>query len=35
MAIRNLVKEGDPVLAKICRDVEKLDNKRDALLDDR
>ena len=34
MAIRNIVKEGDPVLAKICRPVEKFDEKLAVLLDD-
>ena len=34
MAIRNIVKEGDPVLTKICRPVEKFDEKLAALLDD-
>ncbi len=34
MAIRNIVKEGDPVLSKICRPVEKFDNKLALLLDD-
>ena len=34
MAIRNIVKEGDPVLGKICRPVEKFDAKLAALLDD-
>ena len=34
MAIRNIVKEGDPVLNKICRPVEKFDNRLAVLLDD-
>ena len=34
MAIRNIVKEGDPVLAKKCRPVEKFDSKLAQLLDD-
>lgn len=34
MAIRNIVKEGDPVLNKVCRPVEKFDAKLAALLDD-
>lgn len=34
MAIRNIVKEGDPVLTKICRPVEKFDEKLATLLDD-
>ena len=34
MAIRNIVKDGDPVLAKKCRPVEKFDEKLAQLLDD-
>lgn len=34
MAIRNIVKEGDPVLTKVCRPVEKFDEKLAALIDD-
>lgn len=34
MAIRNIVKEGDPVLSKVCRPVEKFDEKLGILLDD-
>ncbi|MCI8359710.1 MAG: peptide deformylase [Clostridiales bacterium] len=34
MAIRNIVKEGDPVLTKVCRPVEKFDEKLAVLLDD-
>lgn len=34
MAIRNIVKEGDPVLTKKCRTVEKFDDKLAQLLDD-
>ena len=34
MAIRNIVKEGDPVLQKKCRPVEKFDEKLWQVLDD-
>lgn len=34
MAIRNIVKSGDPVLEKKCRKVEKFDEKLHLLLDD-
>lgn len=34
MAIRNIVKEGDPVLTKRCRPVEKFDEKLAQLIDD-
>ncbi len=34
MAIRNIIKEGDPFLNKICRPVEKFDDKLAILLDD-
>ena len=34
MAIRNIVKEGDDVLAKVCRPVERFANKLAILLDD-
>ncbi len=34
MAIRNIVKTGDPVLTKVCRPVEKFDAKLHQLLDD-
>ena len=34
MAIRNIVKEGDPILNKVCRKVEKFDGKLLELLDD-
>lgn len=34
MAIRNIVKEGDPVLNKKCRPVEKYDAKLAQLIDD-
>ena len=34
MAIRNIVKEGDQVLMKKCRPVEKFDEKLHQLLDD-
>lgn len=34
MAIRNIVKVGDPVLSKKCRTVEKIDDRIIALLDD-
>ena len=34
MAIRNIVKEGDEILTKICRPVEKFDKRLGILLDD-
>lgn len=34
MAIRNIVKEGDEILAKVCRPVEKFDDKLAQMLDD-
>ncbi len=34
MAIRNIVKDGDPILTKKCRPVEKFDAKLGILLDD-
>ena len=34
MAIRNIVKDGDPILKKKCRPVEKFDAKLGILLDD-
>lgn len=34
MAIRNIVKEGDPILNKVCRPVEKFDQRLATLLDD-
>lgn len=34
MAIRNIVKDGDPILKKKCRPVEKFDKKLADLLDD-
>lgn len=34
MAIRNIVKEGDPVLTKKCRTVEKFDDRLFELIDD-
>lgn len=34
MAIRNIVKEGDPVLSKKCRPVEQFDGKLAQLIDD-
>ena len=34
MAIRNIVKDGDPILLKKCRPVEKFDAKLAILLDD-
>ncbi len=34
MAIRNIVKEGDPVLRKVCRSVLSFDDKLAILLDD-
>ena len=34
MALRNIIKEGDPVLNKKCRPVEKFDSRLHVLLDD-
>ena len=34
MAIRNIVKEGDPILTKVCRPVEKFDEKLATLIED-
>lgn len=34
MALRNIVKEGDPILNKVCRPVTKFDQKLATLLDD-
>lgn len=34
MAIRNIVKEGDPILRKKCRDVINFDGRLHTLLDD-
>ena len=34
MAIRNIVKDGDEILTKVCRPVEKFDSKLGMLLDD-
>lgn len=34
MAIRNIVKKGDPILSKVCRKIEKFDEKLWQLLDD-
>lgn len=34
MALRNIVKDGDPVLRKKCRTVEKFDDRLAQLLDD-
>ena len=34
MALRNIVKDGDPILKKKCRPVEKFDRKLHILLDD-
>ncbi len=34
MALRNIVKEGDPILSKKCRPYEKFDQKLWDLLDD-
>lgn len=34
MAIRNIVKDGDPILTKKCRPVEKFDKKLAVLLED-
>ncbi|NLJ30022.1 MAG: peptide deformylase [Clostridiales bacterium] len=34
MAIRNIIKVGDPILNKVCRPVEKFDKRLAQLLDD-
>lgn len=34
MAVRNIVKDGDEVLRKVCRPVEKFDEKLSDLIDD-
>ncbi len=34
MAIRNIVKQGDPILNKVCRKVEVFDEKLGILIDD-
>ncbi len=34
MAIRNIVKDGDPILKKVCRKVEVFDEKLGELIDD-
>lgn len=34
MALRNIVKMGDPVLRKVCKPVDKFDQKLSQLLDD-
>lgn len=34
MAVREIVKDGDPCLTKVCRPVEKFDEKLAMLLDD-
>lgn len=34
MALRNIVKEGDPILRKVCRSVLNFDDKLGVLLDD-
>lgn len=34
MAIRNITKDGDEVLRKVCRSVEKFDDRLKTLLDD-
>lgn len=34
MAIRNIIKEGDPFLNKTCREVDKFDKKLSILIDD-
>lgn len=34
MALRNIVKDGDPILRKVCRPVEKFDDRLATLLDD-
>ena len=33
MALRNIVKDGDPILRKVCRPVEKFDEKPDDSTD--
>lgn len=34
MAIRNIIKQGDPILKKVCRSVDKFDNRLSLILDD-
>ncbi|MDP4120129.1 MAG: peptide deformylase [Bacillota bacterium] len=34
MAIRNIIKEGDPILTKVCRKVEVFDKRLAVLIDD-
>ena len=34
MALRNIVKKGDPILNKVCRPVEKFDDRLAQLIDD-
>lgn len=34
MAIRNIVKQGDPILNKVCREVSAFDEKLSILIDD-
>ena len=34
MALRDIVQDGDKILTKVCRPVEKFDSKLAALLDD-
>ena len=34
MAIRNIVKDGDEILTKVCRPVEKFDDRLATLIDD-
>lgn len=34
MALRNIVKDGDPILTKVCRPVTKFDERLHTLLDD-
>lgn len=34
MALRNIFKEGSPILSKTCRHVEKFDDRLSALIDD-
>ena len=34
MGIRNIVTDGDPILGKVCRKVEKFDKKLGVILDD-
>ena len=34
MALRTIVKDGDPILKKVCRPVTKFDDRLATLLDD-